>query len=107
MKTVALPHVTAYKTSMKEKTFYIASAVIAVLLIAVSLVWPQGEGKRSPAPFGHPVTQPDYYRMVRERDQRKATEAAQKAADAKRDAALKAAADQASSSSSAAQAARH
>ena len=103
---MALRLATAYKTAMNEKTFYIASAVVAVVLIAVSLVWPQGQGKPSPAPFGHAVIQPDYYRMVRERDQRKATEAAQKSADAKRDAEHQAEADAASSSLSAAEAAR-
>jgi hypothetical protein len=29
-------------------------AVIAAGLIALALVWPQGQGARSPAPFGHP-----------------------------------------------------
>jgi len=31
------------------------AAVLAAALIALSLVWPQGEGARSPAPFGHPL----------------------------------------------------
>ncbi len=86
---------------MNDRAFYIASAVAAVLIIAFSLVWPQGEGKRSPGPFGHAVTQPDYYRMVRERTERQAREAQDKAAQQKRDAALHAAADSASSSMSA------
>ena len=90
---------------MNDRAFYIASAVVAVLVIAFSLVWPQGGGKPSPAPFGHAVTQPDYYRMVRERGERQAREAQQKAADTKRDAALHAAADSASSSVSAQRAA--
>ena len=32
-----------------------AAAVIAAALIALALVWPQGQGARSPAPFGHPL----------------------------------------------------
>ena len=86
---------------MNDRAFYIASAVVAVLIIAFSLVWPQGEGRPSPAPLGHAVTQPDYYRMVRERGERQVRETQQKAADAQRDAALHAAAASASSSVSA------
>jgi hypothetical protein len=32
-----------------------AIALTAVGLVALALVWPQGQGARSPAPFGHPV----------------------------------------------------
>jgi hypothetical protein len=32
-----------------------AAAVIAAALIALALVWPQGQGARSPGPFGHPL----------------------------------------------------
>lgn len=90
---------------MNDRAFYIASAVAAVLIIAFSLVWPQGEGKPSPAPFGHAKVEPDYYRMLRDRTARLAREAQDKAAQQQRDAALHAAADSASSSVSAAKAA--
>jgi len=30
-------------------------ALIAIGLVALALVWPQGQGARSPAPFGHPL----------------------------------------------------
>ena len=30
-----------------------ALALIAAALVALALVWPQGEGARSPPPFGH------------------------------------------------------
>ena len=30
-----------------------ALAIVAAGLVALALVWPQGEGARSPAPFGH------------------------------------------------------
>jgi hypothetical protein len=32
-----------------------ALALVATGLVALALVWPQGEGARSPAPFGHPL----------------------------------------------------
>jgi hypothetical protein len=32
-----------------------AIALVAAALVALALVWPQGEGARSPAPFGHPL----------------------------------------------------
>ncbi|HEY5288974.1 MAG TPA: hypothetical protein VIJ59_02955 [Caulobacteraceae bacterium] len=30
-------------------------ALAAVALVVLALVWPQGSGRRSPAPFGHAV----------------------------------------------------
>ncbi|MDI7773853.1 hypothetical protein [Asticcacaulis sp. EMRT-3] len=81
---------------MDSKIFFPAAGLIALLLIAFSLVWPQGIGARSPAPFGHAIEMPDYYRMVRERDARQRQEAIQKAQDAKADAAASAAAASAS-----------
>lgn len=73
---------------LPDKIFYPAAAVIAVALIALSLVWPQGLGMPSPAPFGHAIELPDYYRMVRERDARLA-----RLAKEKEEARLKAAAE--------------
>jgi hypothetical protein len=32
-----------------------ALAVFAAGLVALALVWPQGEGRQSPPPFGHPM----------------------------------------------------
>jgi len=32
-----------------------AIALTAIGLVSLALVWPQGQGARSPAPFGHPV----------------------------------------------------
>jgi hypothetical protein len=29
------------------------TALVAVLLVVLALVWPQGQGARSPPPFGH------------------------------------------------------
>lgn len=63
------------KAAMNAKIFYPAAALIALLLIALSFVWPQGQGARSPAPFGHAVEKPDYFRMVKERDARRKKQA--------------------------------
>jgi hypothetical protein len=38
---------------MRDHVFFPVMALIALALIALSLVWPQGLGARSPAPFGH------------------------------------------------------
>ncbi|MBW8881153.1 MAG: hypothetical protein JF615_06940 [Asticcacaulis sp.] len=81
---------------MPDKIFYPAAAVVAILLIALSFIWPQGQGTISPPPFGHAIELPDYFRMVRERDARQAHEAQRKADDAKRQAAAQAAASSAS-----------
>ena len=64
---------------MNAKIFYPAAAAIALLMIALSFVWPQGQGQRSPAPFGHAIETPDYYRMVRERDARRQKQAVERA----------------------------
>ena len=64
---------------MNEKIFYPAVTLIALLLIAISLVWPQGQGAVSPKPFGHALEWPDYYRMVRDRDARHKRQVIEKA----------------------------
>ncbi len=83
---------------MPDKIFYPAAAVVALLLIAISLVWPQGQGMISPPPFGHRIELPDYFRMVRERDIRHVEEAKRKAAQAAQDAAESSAASSVSAS---------
>jgi hypothetical protein len=42
---------------MSDRLFFISLALGALSLIALSLVWPQGLGDRSPAPFGYPPAQ--------------------------------------------------
>ncbi len=64
---------------MFNKIFYIAAAVAAVLMIALALVWPQGIGAPSPAPFTQEVKLPDLYRMQAEREERRVRQAAEKA----------------------------
>jgi len=48
---------------LSDRWFFGGLAVIAAAIIALSLVWPQGYGARSPAPFGHPVVVPDYVKI--------------------------------------------
>ena len=41
--------------SMSDAAFFALIGLVAAAMIALALVWPQGLGQRSPAPFGHPV----------------------------------------------------
>ncbi len=38
---------------MPDRLFYPLAALVAVLLIGLAAVYPQGIGARSPGPFGH------------------------------------------------------
>jgi hypothetical protein len=38
---------------MLHRFFFPAIAVLALAMVALALVWPQGLGDRSPGPFGH------------------------------------------------------
>ncbi len=40
---------------MRDRLFYPLALLAAVAMIALALVWPQGMGATSPAPFGHPM----------------------------------------------------
>jgi len=40
---------------MSDRFFYPLAALLALVLIGLASVWPQGIGARSPAPFGHAV----------------------------------------------------
>jgi hypothetical protein len=40
---------------MSDRLFFPLAALIALVLIALSLAWPQGLGTPSPRPFGHPL----------------------------------------------------
>jgi hypothetical protein len=44
-----------YTPAMPDSLALPALAFLAAGLIALALVWPQGEGARSPGPFGHPL----------------------------------------------------
>ena len=42
---------------MRDRFFYPLVIALTVGMVLLALVWPQGQGARSPAPFGHePVT---------------------------------------------------
>jgi hypothetical protein len=48
---------------LSDRLFYGGIAALAVAMILLAAVWPQGIGARSPAPFGHEVVIPDYVRI--------------------------------------------
>ena len=41
---------------MSDAIFFSMVGLLAAGAIALALVWPQGLGDRSPAPFGHPLS---------------------------------------------------
>ncbi|MGC1305243.1 MAG: hypothetical protein WA840_22975 [Caulobacteraceae bacterium] len=41
---------------MSDRIFFPLVALTAIAMIAVALVYPQGDGARSPGPFGHETT---------------------------------------------------
>ena len=43
---------------MNDAVFYPLMVALAAAMIALALVWPQGLGQPSPAPFGHPLAPP-------------------------------------------------
>ena len=43
---------------MNDRVFFSLCALVAIGLIALALVWPQGLGARSPERFGRPLAQP-------------------------------------------------
>lgn len=42
---------------MPDRLFFPALVALAILMIAVAMVWPQGLGDQSPGPFGHTPAQ--------------------------------------------------
>ena len=47
-----------YSLLMRDRFFYPLAIGLTVGMILLALVWPQGQGQRSPAPFGHEPTTP-------------------------------------------------
>ena len=41
---------------MSDRVFFSLTALAIVAMAAMALVFPQGDGRRSPAPFGHETT---------------------------------------------------
>lgn len=68
---------------MLDRFYLGVLALTAVAAIALALVWPQGLGDRSPAPFGHePVQRTEAMQAAMRRE----TEAAQRHVDQAREA---------------------
>ena len=68
---------------MLDRLYLPLLALAAAAVIALGMVWPQGLGARSPAPFGHtPVQQTPEMKAAMQRE----TEASQKRIEAARDA---------------------
>ena len=40
---------------MDDRFFFPLLALLVAAMVALALVWPQGQGAPSPAPFGHPL----------------------------------------------------
>jgi hypothetical protein len=40
---------------MGDRLFFAGLLLAVMAMIALALAWPQGLGRRSPAPFGHPL----------------------------------------------------
>ena len=43
---------------MDDRLFFPLLALLVAAMIGLALVWPQGQGERSPPPFGHSVAPP-------------------------------------------------
>jgi hypothetical protein len=73
---------------MLDRFFMPVMALLAVAMIALALVWPQGYGDRSPAPFGStPIQQTPEMRAAMQREQAAANRRADAARKAVEDAA--------------------
>lgn len=65
---------------MSDRIFMPLMALIALALIALALVWPQGYGARSPGPFGSlPIQQTPEMRAKIEREKASARKRAEEA----------------------------
>lgn len=72
-----------YSGAMFDRFYLGLLAVGAIAAVALALVWPQGLGDRSPAPFGHEPTQRSAEMQAK---MRRETEAAQRRVDQARQA---------------------
>ena len=73
---------------MLDRFFMPVMALLAIAVVALALVWPQGYGARSPAPFGStPIQQTPQMRAAMKREQ----DAANRRAEAARKAVVDAA----------------
>ena len=60
---------------MSDRLFFTLAGVVALCLISLALVWPQGLGARSPAPFGHAMGPADSDQPLAKKPLRKRTPA--------------------------------
>jgi hypothetical protein len=68
---------------MSDRLFFPLIAALALAMVALAAVWPQGLGARSPGPFGHaPVQQSAEMRAAMKRE----TEASEQRLQAAREA---------------------
>jgi len=56
---------------LSDRWFFGGLGFVALALVALSLVWPQGYGARSPAPFGHAEVIPDYVKVDEKKRQKR------------------------------------
>jgi hypothetical protein len=71
---------------MLDRLYLPLLALAALAAIALSLVWPQGLGDRSPAPFGHtPVQQTAAMKAAMERETQASEQRIRAARDAVRE----------------------
>lgn len=66
---------------LSDRLFFGGLALLALLMIALAAVWPQGQGARSPGPFGREVVVPEYLKADEKKLEmrRKAIKAAREA----------------------------
>jgi hypothetical protein len=57
---------------LSDRVFYPVGVTLAVLMVALALVWPQGEGARSPWLFGHTATIPSWVAAKKRREEMRA-----------------------------------
>ena len=57
---------------LSDRVFFPTCGALAVLIVALALVWPQGEGARSPWPFGHAASIPSWVAAKKRREEIKA-----------------------------------
>jgi hypothetical protein len=57
---------------MSDRVFYSGAALLALLVVGLALVWPQGEGRRSPGPFGRAEITPSYVAAEKRKAETKA-----------------------------------
>lgn len=51
---------------MRDRLVLPLLVIAGLAMIALALVWPQGLGRRSPAPFGHAVAAPEHKAIGKE-----------------------------------------